>query len=97
MTVDEEKELAEAVLRTRRWAFRAAYPEGLRVVRRILAGRNTQREDRCCGADRMIRDYREIISQIPEHIRLMGRMGPIRRNSKIPSKTKNYYEYIFFI
>ncbi len=63
MTQDEEKELAEAVLRTRRWSFRAAFPEILSVVRRI-ADRQAALSDECLrGADRMIRDYREIICQ----------------------------------
>jgi GTP cyclohydrolase I len=64
LTRDEEKDLAEVVLRTRRWAFRAAYPEILGVVRRIMAGHDVRREELHRGADRMIRDYREIISSL---------------------------------
>lgn len=64
MTADEEKDLAEAVLRTRRWSFRAAYPEILRAVRRIVAGEDARRDEPCRGADRMIHDYRQIISQM---------------------------------
>jgi hypothetical protein len=61
MTIDEEKDLAEVVLRTRRWAFREALPEILGAVRRIVAGHEKICDERCRGADRMIRDYREII------------------------------------
>jgi hypothetical protein len=61
MNADEEKELAEVVLRTRRLAFRNALPEILEAVRRIVAGREAVRDERLRGADRMIRDYREII------------------------------------
>lgn len=61
MTADEEKELAEVVLRTRRWAFREALPEILGAVRRILATGEARREERRRGAEQMIRDYREII------------------------------------
>lgn len=61
MTCDEEKDLAEAVLRTRRWSFRQAYPEILQTVRQIVAGHDARREERSRAADRMIRDYREII------------------------------------
>jgi hypothetical protein len=64
MTRDEEKELAEVVLRTRRWAFREAFPEILGVVRQIVAGQQALREERQRGADRMIRDYREVISAL---------------------------------
>ena len=63
MTHEEEKDLAEAVLRTRRWAFREAYPEILGTVRQIVAGHDRRREEPHCGADRMIRDYRRIICQ----------------------------------
>jgi hypothetical protein len=61
MTLEEEKDLAEAVLRTRRWAFREAYPEILGAVRQIVAGHDRRREEPYRGADRMIRDYRAII------------------------------------
>jgi hypothetical protein len=61
MTIDEEKDLAEAVLRTRRWAFREALPEILGAVRRIVAVHDKIYDERRRGADRMIRDYREII------------------------------------
>jgi hypothetical protein len=61
MTREEEKDLAEAVLQTRRWPFRAAYPEILRAVRQIVAGYERRCEEPRRGADRMIRDYRRII------------------------------------
>jgi hypothetical protein len=61
MTSDEEKDLAEAVLRTRRWAFREAYPAILGAVRQIMAGHEAQCAESRHGAERMIRDYREII------------------------------------
>ena len=61
MTLEDEKDLAEAVLRTRRWAFREAYPEILGAVRVIVAGHERQWEESRRGAERMIRDYREII------------------------------------
>ncbi len=61
MTSDEEKELAEVVLRTRRWAFRQAFPEILGAVRQILAGHDVPHEERSRAADRMIHDYRQII------------------------------------
>jgi hypothetical protein len=64
MTGEQEKDLAEAVLRTRHWSFRQAYPEILRAVRRILAGHEARRDEPSRGADRMIRDYREIISRM---------------------------------
>jgi hypothetical protein len=63
MTHEEEQDLAEAVLRTRRWAFREAYPEILGAVRHIVAGHDRRREEPDRGADRMIRDYRRIICQ----------------------------------
>jgi hypothetical protein len=62
MSRDEEKDLAEAVLRSRRWAFHQAFPEILGAVRAILAGHDARYEEQARGADRMIRDYREIIS-----------------------------------
>jgi hypothetical protein len=61
MTLEEEKDLAEAVLRTRRWAFREAYPEVLGAVRQIVTDHDRRREEPHRGADRMIRDYRAII------------------------------------
>ena len=61
MTSEEEKDLAEVVLRTRRWAFRDAYPEILGAVRQIVTGHDRRREEPHRGADRMIRDYRQII------------------------------------
>jgi hypothetical protein len=61
MTHEEEQDLAEAVLRTRRWAFREAYPEILGAVRQIVAGHDRRREEPHRGADRMIRDYRRLI------------------------------------
>ena len=61
MTLEEEKDLAEAVLRTRRRAFREAYPEILGAVRMIMAGHDRRSEEQRRGADRMIRDYRKII------------------------------------
>jgi hypothetical protein len=61
MTADEEKDLAEAVLRTRHWAFRQAYPVVLGAVRQIMAGHESRRVESQRGAERMIRDYREII------------------------------------
>jgi len=57
MTSAQEKELAEIVLRTRRWAFRHALPEIAQIVRHILA----ENEERERGANRMIDDYRRII------------------------------------
>ena len=64
MTRDDEKELAEVFLRTRRWAFRDAFPEILGAVRQIVAGHEALRDERRRGADQMIRDYREIISSL---------------------------------
>ncbi len=61
MTREQEQELAEVVLRTRRWAFREALPEILGAVRRIVAGEEALRDEHRRGADRMIRDYRGII------------------------------------
>jgi len=61
MTHEEEKDLAETVLRTQRCAFREAYPEILGAVRQIVAGDDRRREESHHGADRMIRDYRRII------------------------------------
>ena len=63
MTGEEEKDLAEVVLRTRRQAFREAYPEILGAVRQIVARHDRQHEEPHRGADRMIRDYRKIICQ----------------------------------
>ena len=63
MTHDEEKDLAETVLRTRRWSFREAYPEILSAVRQIIAGHDERGAELHRGADRMIRDYRRIICQ----------------------------------
>jgi len=45
MTRDEEKALAEAVLRTRHWTFRQAYPEILGAVRQIVSGHDRRREE----------------------------------------------------
>jgi hypothetical protein len=59
MTANQEKEIAEVVLRTRRWAFRDALPEILGTVRRV-AGRV---EESRRGAEKMIADYRTIIAQ----------------------------------
>jgi hypothetical protein len=64
VTRDEEKELAEVVLRTRRQPFRDAYPEILGAVRQIVSGHEALRDERGRGADQMIRDYREIITQL---------------------------------
>jgi predicted transcriptional regulator len=61
MTRDDEKELAEVVLRTRRWAFRDAFPEILGAVRQFVSRQEALRDERRRGAERMIRDYREII------------------------------------
>ena len=61
MTREQEQELAEVVLRTRRWAFREALPEILGAVRKIVCGHETRCDEHHRGADRMIRDYREII------------------------------------
>jgi hypothetical protein len=61
MTRDDEKELAEVILRTRRWAFRDAFPEILGAVRQIVSGQEALRDERRRGAEQMIRDYREII------------------------------------
>jgi len=61
MTQEEEQDLAETVLRTRRWAFREAQPEILGTVRQIIAAHDRRREELHRGADRMIRDYRRII------------------------------------
>ena len=61
MTQEEEKDLAEVVLRTRRWTFREAYPEILGAVRQIVAGHDRRCEELRGGADRMIRDYRRLI------------------------------------
>ena len=66
LTQEEEKDLAEAVLRTRRWSFRQAYPEILRTVRQIVARHDARREERSHAADRMIRDYRAIISSLED-------------------------------
>jgi hypothetical protein len=60
MTFSQEKELAEIVLRTRRWAFHNALPEITQAVRRIVA----EDEERHRGANRMIDDYRRIISRV---------------------------------
>jgi hypothetical protein len=57
MTSAQEKELAETVLRTRRWAFRHALPVIARIVRQMMA----ENEERERGANRMIDDYRRII------------------------------------
>ncbi len=61
MTPLQEREIAEAVLRTRRWAFRDALPEILRAVRRAAADIERRAEERCRTADGMIRDYRRLI------------------------------------
>jgi hypothetical protein len=61
MTADEEKDLAEVVLRTRRWSFREAYPVILGAVRQIMSGHEVRGAESRRGAERMIRDYREII------------------------------------
>ncbi len=58
MSPEQEKELAEVVLRTRRWAFRDALPLILQTARGIAA----EAEERRRGADKMIEDYRGIIS-----------------------------------
>jgi hypothetical protein len=58
MTPEQEKELAETILRTRRWAFRDACPEILRGVRAILR----EEQERHRGADKMIADYRRLIA-----------------------------------
>jgi hypothetical protein len=63
MTREEEQDLAEVVLRTRRWTFREAYPEILGAVRQILAGHDRLCDEPRRGADRMIRDYRRLISR----------------------------------
>ncbi len=63
MTREEEQDLAEVVLRTRRWAYREAYPEILGAVRQIVAGHDGTGAETRRGADRMIRDYRRIICQ----------------------------------
>ena len=57
MTSAQEKELAEIVLRTRRWAFRNALPVIAQIVRHMMA----ENEERERGANRMIDDYRRII------------------------------------
>jgi hypothetical protein len=62
MTTDDEKELAEAVLRLRRRAFREAYPEILGLVRRFVAAAEERAEEARRGADRMISDYRAVIA-----------------------------------
>jgi hypothetical protein len=61
MTLDDEKEIAEAVLRTRRWTFRDALPEIMGAVRRAMARHEKRHDEHRQGADRMIHDYREII------------------------------------
>jgi hypothetical protein len=58
MNLDQEKELAEVILRTRRWAFRDALPVIVQTVRRIAG----DGEERRRGANKMIADYRGIIS-----------------------------------
>jgi hypothetical protein len=58
MTRSQEQELGEVVLRTRRWVFRQALPEIAATVRRILA----ENDERHCGANRMISDYRRLIA-----------------------------------
>lgn len=60
MTTAQEKELAEIVLRTRRWAFRHALPEIAQTIRQMMA----ENEERERGANRMIDDYRRIIGYI---------------------------------
>jgi hypothetical protein len=61
VTPAQECEIAEAVLRTRRWAFREALPEILRAARRVAREVDARAEERCRAADRMIRDYRRLI------------------------------------
>ncbi len=56
MTAEQEKEIAEAILRTRRWAFRDALPEILGTIRRVTGERRR-------GADKMIADYRALIAR----------------------------------
>ena len=58
MSPAQEKEVAENVLRTRRWAFRDALPVIVQTVRQIVA----DEEERRRGANRMIDDYRRIIA-----------------------------------
>ena len=58
MTPEQEKELAEIVLKTRRWAFRAALPAITDTVRQILA----EAQERQRGANIMIDDYRRLIA-----------------------------------
>ena len=65
MNSDQEKELAEVILQTRRWAFRDALPVIVQTVRRITA----DSEERHRGANKMIDDYRGIIA---------GRRAPAR-------------------
>ncbi len=57
MTRGQEQDLAETILRTRRWAFRDALPEIMKMVRRIVA----EGEERNRGANKMIEDYRRLI------------------------------------
>lgn len=58
MSPAQEKDLAEVVLRTRRWAFRKALPEIAQTVRRIVGDDAERRQ----GANKMIEDYRGIIT-----------------------------------
>jgi hypothetical protein len=58
MNLEQEKELAEVILRTRRWAFRDALPMIVKTVRRIAE----HSEERHRGANKMIDDYRGIIA-----------------------------------
>ncbi len=57
MTHAREKDLAETILQTRRWAFRHALPAITETVRRIVA----ESEERDRGANKMIDDYRRLI------------------------------------
>ena len=66
MNAEQERILAEAVLRTRRWAFREAFPEILRAVREIVDGDACAEAERRTGAERMIRDYRALLVQWPQ-------------------------------
>ena len=58
MTRDQEQELAEMILRTRRWAFRHALPAITETVRQIMA----EGDERHRGANKMIDDYRRLIA-----------------------------------
>jgi hypothetical protein len=62
MTPEQEKDLAEAVLRTRGWAFGAANREIKAVVERIIA----ECESQDVFNRIVVRDYRRLILSVPD-------------------------------